>query len=430
MAQILNRFNQLLQSPQFLMRLIIIAVFIRLVVAFALPLPILSDSGWYADRAVELTQTGSFTKDGHLTAFWPVGYPAVLAVFIKFFFRPIWAGIFINICATVASLLLIPRITSCFIQDQRIGNLAAAFFAFYPAHILYTGQLLTESFYIALILLAFYSFIRAQKLWTYIFAGVLFGLATYVKAQTYLFPVGLCIAGWMVSKRFTMSRTMLIIVAVYFGIAVTIAPWSYRNYEKLGSFVMMSTNGGSTLYDGNNPLSTGGYSGFPLGPLYETFLPTLPILPDQYDRQEVAWDKLTRKMAVAWIKENPSKFILAMPKKAFFLWRSNADAFVTPELAYPERYSSLFFAKVLSYIYYLVILSLSIWAGVLALRQKWRTDDAHMPIALLYTFPVFTTLIAMVFSGQSRFNLPCIPFLMIAAAWVLYQHFSRGMTEK
>jgi Dolichyl-phosphate-mannose-protein mannosyltransferase len=423
MAQILNRFSYLLQAPQFLPRLIILAVLIRLGVALAMPLPILSDSQWYADRAFELIQTGSFTKDGYVTAYWPVGYPAVLAVFLKIFPSPNAAGIFINISATIISLLLMPRIASYFTSDQRVGNLAAVLFSFYPAHILYTGQLLTEPFYIALLLFAVYIFIRARNLRAYMLAGILFGLATYVKAQTYLFPVGLCVASWMVSKQFNAKRTLWIIATVYFGLFSTVAPWSYRNYQKFGSFVMMSTNGGPTLYDGNNPLATGGYSGFPLGPRYENFLPTLPILPHQYDRQEVAWDKLTRKMAVDWIKENPAKFIFAMPEKAYLLWRSNTDAFVVPELAYPEHIFSLSVAKILNLIYYAMIMVLSAWAGWLALRQKWGTDDALMPIALLYTFPVFTTLIAMVFSGQSRFNLPCMPFLMIAAAWVIHQYF-------
>jgi 4-amino-4-deoxy-L-arabinose transferase-like glycosyltransferase len=421
MAQILVRLNPILCHRNFLPWLILVALVLRLGVALAFPLPVTSDAEYYAARAVELIQRGTYSDNGIPTSYWPVGYPFVLSIFMRLWPDAITAGITINLLATVATLYLIVRIAARFTVDVRVGRFAALLFAFYPGHILYTGQLLTEPVYIALFLLAFWLLVQSRNWKTDFLAGILFGLATYIKSQTWFFPVGLIIALWMVYRHYHWKRAAVAVLALYVGLFAVILPWSFRNQAVFGSFVMLSTNGGPTLYDGNNPLADGGYSGFPLGPKYVDVLPKLAIQPDEYVARQVEWDALTKKMATTWIKQNPGAFIAAMPRKLFLLWGVNTDSFYAPDKAYPEQAKLLKVGKIINLAYYALIMVCAFWAGIVALRGLWQRNEAIAPLALLYTFPVFTTLIAMVFSGQSRFNLPCMPLLMIAASWVVWR---------
>ncbi len=429
MAQILTRINLILLHRNFLPCLLIGAIILRLAVALAFPLPITSDSEYYAARALELVQRGTYSDNGIPTSYWPVGYPFLLSLFMFVLPDALTAGTVINLLATIITLFLILRISAKLTADVRIGRFAALLFALYPGHILYAGQLLTEPAYIALFLFAFLTLMQSRNWKTDFLAGILFGLATYIKSQTWFFPIGLIIAVWMIYQHCNWKRAAVSTLAVYIGLFAVILPWSFRNQAVFGSFVMLSTNGGPTLYDGNNPLSDGGYSGFPLGPKYVDVLPKLAIQPNEYVARQVEWDALTKKMATAWIKQNPSAFIAAMPRKIFLLWGVNTDAFYTPDKAYPQHTRWLMVGKIFNLAYYALIMLCAVWAGVVALRGLWRSNQAIAPLALLYTFPVFTTLIAMVFSGQSRFNLPCMPFLMIAASWIIWHHLERQTTK-
>jgi 4-amino-4-deoxy-L-arabinose transferase-like glycosyltransferase len=419
MKALATRVQALVMHRAFMPLLFVIFVAIRLIIALAVPVVITSDSLWYTSRALEMIDTGSYVDQGIPTAYWPVGYPFILSFFLRFTENPHLAGIALNLLAGIASIFALLWIGRRLTGREDMARGAALLLTLYPAHILYTGQLLTEPTYIAFLLLAFGLLVTSRSWKTDLAAGIVFGLATYIKAQTYLYPFGLIIALVMIYRGYTLRRAAVASLAVYIGLFAIVLPWSFRNLQTFGSFVMVSTNGGPTLYDGNNPLSTGGFSGFPLGPRYEALLPTLPILPAEYTTRQVEWDALTKKMAFDYIKQNPGAFLGAMPVKFRRLWSTNTDALYAFDLGYAAHAKTVLAAKVGSLAVYLVILLGSIWTAGIAIRAMARRDESQAWLGLLYTFPVFTSLIAIIFSGQSRFNLPAMPFLMLGVAWLV-----------
>jgi 4-amino-4-deoxy-L-arabinose transferase-like glycosyltransferase len=418
LLQLATRLQTVLLHRLFLPLLLGFFVLVRICVAVTFPVAISSDSFWYVSRALEMIDTGGYVDLGVPTAYWPVGYPFILSCFLRLTENPLVAGIAVNLLAGLASVFALLWIGRRLSGREDMARGAVLLLAVYPAHILYTGQLLTEPVYIAVLLLAFGLLATSRSWKSDLAAGIVFGLATYIKAQTYLYPLGLIVALVLVYRAYTLRRALVAAVAVYIGLFAVVLPWSFRNMQTFGTFVMVSTNGGPTLFDGNNPLSTGGYSGFPLGPRYEKLLPTLPILPPDYSARQVEWDALTRKMAVGYIKENPGRFVAAMPRKFWLLWSTNTDALYAFDTQYAAHGHKVMAAKLVNLAAYLLIILGALWTAGLAMQAIARRDDNRAWLGLLYTFPVFISLIAIVFSGQSRFNLPSMPFLMLAVAWL------------
>ena len=66
-------------APWVVPALFALALVSRLVFVVLLPQDPVSDGEWYMVRAAEMARGMGYQEAGHPTAFWPVGYPALLA---------------------------------------------------------------------------------------------------------------------------------------------------------------------------------------------------------------------------------------------------------------------------------------------------------------------------------------------------------------
>ena len=131
---------------------------------------------------------------------------------------------------------------------------------------------------------------------------------------------------------------------------------------------------------------------------------------------QVEANKRAHQLAKQWIFENPWTFIGLMPKKFFRFWAPDGEG----EWAYQagtsfyEQHSKWFrFIRIVNQVYYFLLLVIFAIAIFKLLRMPARPK-------LYYGFVIagYFTLISLVFSGQSRYHFPVMPFVLAYAAWM------------
>jgi hypothetical protein len=186
-----------------------------------------------------------------------------------------------------------------------------------------------------------------------------------------------------------------------------------RNHRELGSWIAVSTNGGITLLTGNNDSARGGFT--PEDPVVRA-------LDARTDLSEQAYDAQAKALGIAWIKAHPARFALLMPMKLVRLWGPDGEgqwAYETGSWAWQAAPHAFLAARGQS----------GVLLGPPRAGAGRRADDrACAPggglraidwWVLPYGIAAYPSLIAMVFSGQSRFHYPAMPFLCMVAGWVI-----------
>ena len=376
----------------------------------------MSDFRWYIERAHELISGMGFQESGYPTAYWPVGWPALI-------------GVFLFLCESVpiavASLNLIgfSLIIYCIIgfgreicENELVARVALLIYCVYPNHIAYIGVAATETIYTAIVMTAFLLLIKFRSEYKgLILCGVLFGLATLVKPQTLAFPFGAVIALVLVFRKFYWRSAIFTGAIVYIFLFITITPWSIRNFIIFNDFVLVSTNGGTALILGANDDMTGRHFGYEETNSFKK----LGIPWKERIKRQVELNKKQKEEAVRWIRQNLTEYIKWMPKKFFFLWYKDTDGFWSYQYSYPQYEKRILWAQIINQTYYMLIVILSAICAVVSLKAIIIRNFRYAPLGLLFCMPAFVSILAIVFTGQIRYHFPAIPFLVIASVWSL-----------
>ena len=373
-----------------------------------------SDAGWYFNRGAGLAAGQGYSEGGVLTAFWPPGWPFVLALLFKVFGTSVLVAQIFNLSCSLLIGWLTMDLGRRLFESAVVGRAALLILAVYPNNIGYIPLVLTEVFYTMLILGGCWLLVVYRSLAPVAVAGLIFGLATLVKAQSLI--AILCIFAVDLGRNFhashvrtTMGRAVIVLAITF----VVISFWSYRNYRVFGKFILVSTNGGLTLLTGNNPSARGGYTDN--DPLVMSLTRTVAT--------QVAVDQEATQRAVKWIKDNPVQFVSLMPLKIFRLWAVDGEAEWAFETGYSsyDSYAYWFrFVRWLNQFYYIVLLAGFAWAGMLLFSRKATLSEPYIDWwALPYAIALYPTAIALVFSGQSRFHYPVLPFVVMCCSWAI-----------
>lgn len=382
-----------------------------------------SDAEWYYIRAVSLAAgQGYLDNAGQPTAFWPPGWPIALSlVFGQFGVSRVVLGLF-----NLASAMLIGLVTLA-LGRRLFGSEAAAragllLLAVYPNAIGYVPLALTEVFYTALLTAGCWIVVTRTNRWQLITAGLVFGFATLVKAQTLvviplLFAIDWLRANsvWQRLPRLLGDGLLVLAVAM-----LTVLPWSVRNHAQLGHWVMVSTNGGYTLLTGNHDSATGDYT--PNAPVVKQLMA-------RPDLDEVERDAEAKRLGLAWIASNPGKFLALVPKKLARLWLPDGEAewaYQGGAPAYPRLATLYRAARYANQAYYALLMLAFALAFAVMLVKRHRDGQRWIGWWLLpYGIAAYPTLICMVFSGQSRFHYPVMPFVCMSVGWLVALAWNR-----
>jgi 4-amino-4-deoxy-L-arabinose transferase-like glycosyltransferase len=417
-----QRFVRYLDSRWCLPGIITLGLVIRVLLLTILPQQPFSDGVFYMDRARELLAGIGFQDQGSPTAYWPPGQTFLIAGTMAVFGTSLLGPMLLNlVCAGVITWL-----TAWFgtrlCGNHRVGLVAAALYAVYPAHIAYTGTPLSETSSTALIMAGLAMMIARRDSRVGLFgAGLVFGVATLVRAQLMYFPAGVLVALVLLYADFSWRRAVLGGLVLYLGLIATVLPWSLRNQRVLGSFVLVSTNGGVALSTGASPEATGDHVEWDRAMWERSGVPF-----EQRISRQVEVDRNLKKQASNWIKQNPGRYISMMPKKAALLWMKDSDGFWGLKGSYPALDRPLTIAQWVNQAFYMLLLLLSLpclWAGL----SGWLGRDLkeNAPLLMLFLMPAFSTLTAILFTGQVRYHFGAMPFLVAAAAWTLMRLATR-----
>jgi len=246
------------------------------------------------------------------------GFSAVLAVPIKLFGNNfLVARLWLAMIGTVACWLVFILGKTLF--DSEVGLWAALYAGVSPILAGFSVIVLSETLFaatlvVSLILLARFKQCfdlepenRSAK-WLAFFSGVASAIACFARPSWILFGPA-CFLLFVITQK---SRKLAAIHFAIFllGITLTIAPWTYRNYQVTGHFVPLTLWMGPSLYDGLNPTATGDSD----MTFYES---------DQLSAElsEYEIDREYRRRSWSFVGENPGRFIELMGNKFVRYWK-------------------------------------------------------------------------------------------------------------
>jgi 4-amino-4-deoxy-L-arabinose transferase-like glycosyltransferase len=385
------------------------------------------DQRWYFVVAVNLASGygyvsnsnpsiiyGEIVGPGDPTAFWPPGYPIVLAGFWKVFPMTLDSA---KVFHAVLGALTIPLVYGIGqkLFDRRTGLVAAGLFAVFPNAIIWTPLIISEHLFTFVFVAALWVLVvsgeRSRAGWPALVAiGFLTGVAMLTRGQgAVLVPVvfvyWLLRFGWRSALR---STTLALVMA-----AAVIAPWTARNWVELHAFIPISTNTGTVLRQGHSPDSTGTHA-WP-NEVIDGFLPWQSLYDPEWEVK--GYREYTRR-AISYAFTHPRQEFQLSRWKVYHLYRSDSElmAWLTTLDATPLKPDGLqdVLVPVLDYGYYALLL------GAAASVLLWFRGDANR--SLLLSVFLFWTALHVVFTGEPRYHLPLIPIFCIAVAagaWIL-----------
>ena len=394
------------------------AVFLGIRFALLLLVPIaepFSDSGWYLGRAMTLIEQGSYSERGILTAYWPVGYPAFLALLFKIAGPSVLVAQLANLVLAASSFWLLFFVVRRFLHDELVARCTVLLLAIYPNNAAYVPVLCTETLYTFLLLAACFCLLSGRQRRYAVSAGAIFGLAALVKTQTILLVPLLAFVAFLDDWSIKNGARAAVRAGAVLAVAlVVVTPWAWRNYDVFGKAVL-STNGGNALLEGNNPSVIGDYwNDTSHDPLYKQAQWSV--------EDQMGADLRARALAIGWIRDNPGQFLGLMPKKIFRLWAPDGEGewWYQDTLFYQQHWVWFRFARFINQVFYTVMLFLFPFA-LWKLATRRADPVTYLGVAVVLVF----TLISMIFSGQSRYHFPAMPFVLAYAAW-----FVIGLTAR
>jgi 4-amino-4-deoxy-L-arabinose transferase-like glycosyltransferase len=293
----------------------------------------------------------------------------------------------------------------------KIGRvLAAAFWAFYiPANV-YAVYLAKENLMIPLMLLVLWFSVRLVRNPSCLMAagcGISLGFLALTgnSGLVLIFVVALAVFFSKVEFGKKLSLVLLIMVSM---LAIA-SPWVIRNWSVLGSPVL-NTNFGFNLYLGNNPSATGEFvsiSDTPQGGVWD----------ELRSQSEIVASEALRNEALAWIKENPDKFLDLAWRKAGYFWMPPVHQ------GESEQSNVEALARTIWAIQFFLLIGGS--AGTV-FCSKLRQNNA---VRMMWLAVVGYTMVHMLFYVIVRYREPIMPFLCIMAALAIESvlvKFDRG----
>ncbi|WP_067851093.1 glycosyltransferase family 39 protein [Alicyclobacillus mali (ex Roth et al. 2021)] len=382
-----------------------------------------ADFAWYYARAVELAHNQGYNWMGHPTAYWPIGWPFFLSLIYRLTGPSVWMGLAVNALLSTGIVALVYVLARMLFGDWRSATCAAAAYTLLPSQLVWNSVLGSEELFTLLLMMFFVVYLlgsnRAAPFRWLAIAGVIVGLACDVRPIPLAFPAFLFLYEWCTTNvkgtsqlATAMARAREAFVrAVWVGLFMLLAilPVTVRNRLAMHHFVLVSTNGGTNLWQGVHV--NGGY--------WWSYNPY--INPLVRVNNEVVKNKLGEHLAEQYILHHPWKTFLNGWVKIFDLYKDDVNA-----NWYTFRLSPLFRPHLhaidimTTSVYWLLMVVSLIGVAYTCIKL----DHTRRKAALLLTFIVYYTCFFFFFPAWDRFRYPLMPLFAVFAgpACVLLWH--------
>jgi hypothetical protein len=395
--------------------ILLVALALRIAWALAIPVVPLSDPIGYDAFARNLAEHGVYgwtPTQPH--AYWPPGtsmlYAAVYAIFGTDYAYIVGVNVLLSLLLIVSTARV-----ACRYYGERVAIYATGLLAVWPTLVMYPTIIASELPYLTLTLVALdvwtskWSGLLARGALT----GALIGFAALVRPLALLLP--LIYAGCIVLQmRFDPSEVLrqlrfgAIVVA---AMACVIAPWTYRNQQLYGEFILISTNGGITLWMGNAPGSDGRFIDLP---------EDVAGLPDN----EVS--KILSERAIEYIKQEPLTFISRMPRKLAYLWGNESVGAGWNSLGITQVFGEEAFVwiKRFTQLTWALIFCVTAFGVLYFLRNLGFWAMMASPFVVT---TVYHTVVHAVIVSQERYHLSFAAQIAVGFAFglIAFQHFRK-----
>jgi 4-amino-4-deoxy-L-arabinose transferase-like glycosyltransferase len=377
-----------------------------------------SDARWYSHAALALAAGQGYQNEGLPTAYYPVGYPATLAIFYSFFGSAAAVPRVANVVFALGTLLSLFALARAVTGSRLAATLALLAFTLYPADIAYTSVSLSQMLFNSFALMG--CALCLGRLWPttrgLLLGGALLACATLTRHQGAALPL-LVIVAWLLQREHRPRWAHALLLSLVFVAAL--APWTIRNAVAFGAFVPISTNGGINLYIGNNAGARGRYR----------FLPSMKAQLNESlmgsrrgGRNEVLVDRRAAQLAWRYIYAHPQATVELWQAKFQHLYGDDDAAFGywTRKLSNEQQVLRVRQARRLDTIYYRLLLGLG---GVGAMLAAWELCSGRRRLESLLWLPasviaVFTALHLLTF-GDPSYHHPMMPWVAIYAGYAV-----------
>ena len=219
--------------------ILVAALAIRVAWVFATPdYRLVHDALDYNRHAISLANGDGFALSyGRETAFRPPAYPIFLAAVYAITGPDVQWGRIANAFVGTGIVALIGLIAFQ-LWGRRVALIALALGAVYIPLILVGQSIMSEPLFVLCLLGAIACVLKSTRWPWVVAAGVLMGLAILGRANAIILLLPLAAAVW----RGWRAPLVLCVAA-----ALTVAPWTIRNYDTFHAFVPVSTQFGSAL---------------------------------------------------------------------------------------------------------------------------------------------------------------------------------------
>lgn len=395
------------ESKRTLPAILALALAVRLLMVM-LPAPELRSDSLTYDKLAASVLSGSYSMNGKPTAFVVPGYPVFLAAVYSILGKSESAVRVAQSFVDVLTCLLFYFVCRK-IFDRKHSVIALAVFAFFPSNMIFSQAVLTETLFGFFAMAVLNSLMRNDLPRGLLFTGLLFGIAILVRSSYSI--AALTVPLYLFAERKEIFRERGLFKPAFWTVAfftvmmLVLSPWLARNKEVMGA-VTLATQGGSTLWEGNNPKATGTWN--------KAMVDAEPLFNEP---DEVKREKEFRSRALSFIAGNPAKFVeLGIRKLAYLfssermalLYFSESPAGMTSTQVY--RSINPLLTALVNLPYFAVMLA-GAWG--LLMKFNYRFPVAGFVLAWMFTMFVFVAL--------PRYHYVLIPFFVIGAVNLLAQ---------
>ncbi|QQR90470.1 MAG: glycosyltransferase family 39 protein [Myxococcales bacterium] len=394
---------------------------LRIVMVFVEPITPTWDGIYYDRIADDIAEGDGYTTDvftkrdeGHASAMYPVGFPAVLAALRSMGVNHQGELFFQALC----SAFLIPLV---WFFGRRLGgiktaNLAAWLIALWPGGILASASYMTEplfAFVFCLALLPLWYARRKLSLYTVALSMVLFGLAAYVRPTALIAGVLLSMALAMfvmrkgVKKHWKHSASLLAVA--WCCLLLPLAPWAWRNSQTMGAPVLVSTNGGQNLL-----LGTYDFGGFQTMPNTMKCSPKLSEVEKTRCYNRRAMQRI-RKHPMAWLGRGLYKTVQTF---SYETWPAYQWLQASGNYKAPATTLVVWVLAITRFFFWIISTAAASGLAFLLIAPNRRYTKLLVVVPLLAVAAVH-----FVYISGGRYHYPLVPYFSALAAYAM-QRFS------
>jgi hypothetical protein len=406
MLNSLRRMSECTRDPAWLSKAgvwaLVIAFFLRVFWAFAVPVVPVSDSDAYDVFAQNIASGYGFCwKPGELTAYWAVGASALYALIYSVFGHNYVPIVVLNIVVGLGTVALAMSLARRWLGPFP-AVLTGWILALWPQMVEFTTILASELLFNFCVLLAFW--LATMPGWKWLPRAVVAGIV--LAAAVYIRPVALLLAPLIyLPEALNQKKLARAAAACTVSCVIMIAlilPWSMRNLHVFDHFVLVSTNAGANFWMGNNPDTTGGYM-----PLPETGI-----------ANEAERDRYFSQKAWEYIRLEPLAFVTRTLKKTLMLHDRETIGIAWNEKGLEQRYGSgvLMPLKLINNPYWWLILVCAVYGLIMLFHQRTWLEFLTLPPLTAWAY--FAALHGITVTGD-RYHVPSDPFIAMLAAFAI-----------